>query len=167
MLKGEYVTKITPAAGGKPTMTAPRDLNDAEVRRTMDLVFRAQVRDQLAWTDSVAVECKGEPLYHLMRARLYRELLIGVTRFFRDAAAFELGETRFEVAVDEAAVGVTRGDDVAQPLRLVAKRRDRAVAVGDVGQHHARAVLARLGAPAFGELGALQVVGLQIGRAHV
>src|SRR5512139_273559 len=66
---------IYTAAGGKPTMTATRDLSDAEVRRTMDLVFRARVRDQLAWTDSVAAECKGEPMYHLMRARLYRELI--------------------------------------------------------------------------------------------
>lgn len=63
------------AAGGTPTLAASRDLSDAEVRRTMDLVFRAQVRDRLAWTDSVAAECKGEPMYHLMRARLYRELI--------------------------------------------------------------------------------------------
>ena len=51
------------------------DLSDAEVRRTMDRVFRAQVRDQLAWTDSLAGECRGEPMFHLMRARLIRELL--------------------------------------------------------------------------------------------
>ena len=63
------------AAGGKPTLTASRDLSDAEVRRTMDRVFRAQVRDQLAWTDSLAGECRGEPMFHLMRARLIRELL--------------------------------------------------------------------------------------------
>ncbi|HEX6790662.1 MAG TPA: hypothetical protein VF247_05065 [Candidatus Krumholzibacteria bacterium] len=56
-------------------MTATRDLSDAEVRRAMDLVFRARVRDRLAWTDSLAAECKGEPLYHLVRARLYRELI--------------------------------------------------------------------------------------------
>src|SRR5688572_5250019 len=63
------------AAGGKPTPTATRDLSDAEVRRTMDVVFRARVRDQLVWTDSLASECKGEPMYHLMRARLLRELI--------------------------------------------------------------------------------------------
>jgi tetratricopeptide (TPR) repeat protein len=66
---------IQGAAGNKPTMTASRDLSDAEVKRTIDRVFRAQVRDQLAWTDSVASECRGEPMYHLMRARLYRELI--------------------------------------------------------------------------------------------
>jgi tetratricopeptide (TPR) repeat protein len=63
------------AAGGTPTTTASRDLNDAEVRRTMDRVFRAQVRSGLVWTDSLAAECRGEPMYHLMRARLYRELI--------------------------------------------------------------------------------------------
>jgi tetratricopeptide (TPR) repeat protein len=63
------------AAGGKPTMTATRDMSDAEVRRAMDMIFRARVRDQLAWTDSLAAECKGEPMYHLVRARLYRELI--------------------------------------------------------------------------------------------
>jgi tetratricopeptide (TPR) repeat protein len=63
------------AAGGKPTITATRDLTDAEVRRTIDEVFRARVRAQLAWSDSMAATCRGEPLYHLMRARLYRELI--------------------------------------------------------------------------------------------
>jgi tetratricopeptide (TPR) repeat protein len=63
------------AAGGKPTMTATRDLSDAEVRRSMDLVFRAEVRDLLAWTDSLSTECSGEPVYHIVRARLIRELL--------------------------------------------------------------------------------------------
>ena len=63
------------AAGGKPTLTATRDLSDAEVRRSMDSVFRARVRDRLAWTDSLASECAGEPMYHLVRARLYRELI--------------------------------------------------------------------------------------------
>ena len=63
------------AAGGKPTPGASRDLTTAEVRRTMDRIFRAQVQASLAWTDSLAPVCKGEPLYHLMRARLYRELI--------------------------------------------------------------------------------------------
>lgn len=69
------VAGIQVASGNKPTLTATRDLSDVEVRRTMDLLFRARVRDRLAWTDSLASECRGEPLYHLMRARLYRELL--------------------------------------------------------------------------------------------
>ena len=63
------------AAGGKPTMVATRDLSDAEVRRSMDLVFRAQVRDLLSWTDSLSTECSGEPMYHIMRARFIRELI--------------------------------------------------------------------------------------------
>jgi tetratricopeptide (TPR) repeat protein len=63
------------AAGGKPTPAATRDLTDAEVRRTIDQVFRAGVRARLAWSDSMAATCKGEPMYHLMRARLYRELI--------------------------------------------------------------------------------------------
>ena len=68
-------TGIYRAAAGNPTIAATRDLSDAEVRRTIDRVFRAQVRDELAWTDSLAQECKGEPMYHLIRARLYRELI--------------------------------------------------------------------------------------------
>ncbi|HEX5131761.1 MAG TPA: hypothetical protein VFX92_04665 [Candidatus Krumholzibacteria bacterium] len=56
-------------------MTASRDLTTAELRTTMDRVFRAQIRASLAWTDSLAPLCKGQPRYHLMRARLYRELI--------------------------------------------------------------------------------------------
>jgi tetratricopeptide (TPR) repeat protein len=63
------------AAGGKPTPAATRDLSDDEVRHAIDCVFRGQVREQLAWTDSLAAECQGEPMYHLVRARLYRELI--------------------------------------------------------------------------------------------
>ena len=63
------------AAGSKPTPVATRDLSEAEVRRSMDLVFRAQVRDLLAWTDSLSAECSGEPVYHITRARLLRELM--------------------------------------------------------------------------------------------
>jgi tetratricopeptide (TPR) repeat protein len=63
------------AAGGKPTMVATRDLSDAEVRRSMDLIFHAHVRDRLSWTDSLSTECSGEPMYHILRARLIRELI--------------------------------------------------------------------------------------------
>jgi tetratricopeptide (TPR) repeat protein len=63
------------AAGGKPTLTASRDLTDDEVRRTMEQLFSARVRAGLAWSDSMAATCKGAPMYHLMRARLYRELI--------------------------------------------------------------------------------------------
>jgi tetratricopeptide (TPR) repeat protein len=61
--------------GGKPSPAATRDLSAPEVRRAMDRVFRAQVQASLAWTDSLAPLCEGEPMYHLMRARLYRELI--------------------------------------------------------------------------------------------
>lgn len=64
-----------PAAGGGPAITASRDLTDAEVRQTIDSIFRAQVRSRLEWTDSLASVCSNGPLYHLMRARLYRELI--------------------------------------------------------------------------------------------
>jgi tetratricopeptide (TPR) repeat protein len=63
------------ASGGSGAITATRDLSDAEVRRSMDLVFRAQVRDLLSWTDSLSTECSGEPVYHIMRARFIRELI--------------------------------------------------------------------------------------------
>lgn len=66
---------IYTAAGSNQALTATRDLSDAEVRRSLDLVFRAQVRGLLAWTDSLATECRGEPMYHIMRARLIRELI--------------------------------------------------------------------------------------------
>jgi tetratricopeptide (TPR) repeat protein len=63
------------AAGSKPSPGATRDLTTAELRQTMDRIFRAQIRASLAWTDSLAATCDGEPAYHLMRARLYRELI--------------------------------------------------------------------------------------------
>ena len=63
------------ASGSQPTLVATRDLNEAEVRRGMDLVFRAQVRDLLSWTDSLSAECSDQPMYHIMRARLIRELV--------------------------------------------------------------------------------------------
>ncbi len=69
------LTGIYGAMAGQAITTATRDLTDVEVRHVMDMVFRAQVRDQLAWTDSLAPVCKGEPMYHLMRARLYREII--------------------------------------------------------------------------------------------
>lgn len=68
-------TGVYTARGGNPTLTATRDLSDAEVRRSMDLVFHAQARSLLAWTDSLASECRGEPMYHIMRARFIRELI--------------------------------------------------------------------------------------------
>ncbi len=62
-------------AGGKPSPDASRDLTTSEVRHAMDRVFRAQVQASLAWTDSLAATCAGEPRYHLLRARLYRETI--------------------------------------------------------------------------------------------
>ncbi len=64
-----------PAAGDGPALTASRDLTDDEVRMVLDRVFRARVRETLAWADSLAPECAGRPRYHLMRARLLRELI--------------------------------------------------------------------------------------------
>jgi tetratricopeptide (TPR) repeat protein len=64
-----------PAGGREPAFAASRDLADAEVRRVLDLVFRARVRSTLAWTDSLESECVGQPLFHLMRARLIRETI--------------------------------------------------------------------------------------------
>lgn len=61
------------AEGAGPSMTASRDLTDAETRQIIQKVFDAQIREATAWTDSMAPVCKGEPLYHLMRARLMRE----------------------------------------------------------------------------------------------
>ena len=63
------------ASGSQPTLVATRDLSEAEVRRGMELVFRAQVRDLLSWTDSLSAECSDQPMYHIMRARLIRELV--------------------------------------------------------------------------------------------
>jgi len=64
-----------PAAGDEPALAASRDLTDDEVRMVLDRVFRARVRETIAWTDSLAPECAGQPRYHLMRARLLRELI--------------------------------------------------------------------------------------------
>ncbi len=63
------------AQGAGPGMTASRDLTDAEVRQIFQKVFDAQIRAATAWTDSMAPVCKGEPRYHLIRARLQRELI--------------------------------------------------------------------------------------------
>lgn len=62
-------------AGKSPGNTENRDLTDVEVRRTLDMLFDAQVRNALTNMDSLRPYCEGQPMYHLMRARLYRELL--------------------------------------------------------------------------------------------
>jgi tetratricopeptide (TPR) repeat protein len=63
------------AESAGPAFTASRDLTDAEVRQAMHRVFNAQIREAMVWTDSLAPICKGEPMYHLVRARLQRELI--------------------------------------------------------------------------------------------
>jgi tetratricopeptide (TPR) repeat protein len=63
------------AESAAPAITASRDLTDAEVRRVLYQVFNAQIHSAIEWTDSLAPTCKGWPLYHLMRARLQRELI--------------------------------------------------------------------------------------------
>jgi len=63
------------AESAAPAITASRDLTNAEVRHLLNQVFNAQIRSALEWTDSMAPTCKGEPKYHLMRARLQRELI--------------------------------------------------------------------------------------------
>src|SRR6188474_3593301 len=63
------------AEGAGQSLEASRDLTDAEVRQITQKVFDAQIREATAWTDSMAPVCKGEPMYHLMRARLMRELI--------------------------------------------------------------------------------------------
>jgi tetratricopeptide (TPR) repeat protein len=63
------------AESAGPVITASRDLTDAEVRRVMHQVFNAQIRATTAWLDSLAPTCKTQPKYHLMRARLQRELI--------------------------------------------------------------------------------------------
>lgn len=63
------------AESAGPSIAASRDLTDAEVRRVLHQVFNAQVRQAIAWTDSLEPVCKGWPMYHLMRARLERELI--------------------------------------------------------------------------------------------
>ncbi len=67
---GEYRAE---SAG--PEVAASRDLTDAEVRRVMHQVFNAQIREAVTWTDSLASIAQGEPKYHLMRARLQREMI--------------------------------------------------------------------------------------------
>lgn len=63
------------AQGAGPAITASRDLSDPEVRQVMHKVFNAQIRAATIWTDSLAVLCKGQPMFHLVRARLQRELI--------------------------------------------------------------------------------------------
>jgi tetratricopeptide (TPR) repeat protein len=74
-LTGVALGSGRPAAGHEPAVAASRDLTDDEVRMVLDRVFRARVRETLVWTDSLASECGGRPRYHLMRARLLRELI--------------------------------------------------------------------------------------------
>ncbi len=63
------------AESADPPVDATRDLTDAEVRQLMKKVFNAQIREATTWTDSLAPLCGGQPRYHLMRARLQRELI--------------------------------------------------------------------------------------------
>ncbi len=64
-----------PAESAAPMIGASRDLTDTEVRRLMRMTFNAQIRAATAWTDSMAPVCNGQPMYHLVRARLQRELI--------------------------------------------------------------------------------------------
>jgi tetratricopeptide (TPR) repeat protein len=63
------------AESAGPAITASRDLTDAEVRRLYHMIFNAQIGTAVAWADSMAPTCKGQPMYHLMRARIQRELI--------------------------------------------------------------------------------------------
>jgi tetratricopeptide (TPR) repeat protein len=72
---GLAVVGDDPAESASQTITASRDLTDAEVRQVLHRVFNAQIRAAMTWTDSLAPIAKSEPKYHLMRARLQRELI--------------------------------------------------------------------------------------------
>ncbi len=63
------------AESASQSIVASRDLTNAEVRRIIRQVFNAQIRQATLWTDSMAATCKGQPMYHLMRARLQREMI--------------------------------------------------------------------------------------------
>jgi len=52
-----------------------RDLNDREVRQIFNLLFASRTRTALTVLDSLAPTSGEYPLYHLMRARAYREFL--------------------------------------------------------------------------------------------
>ena len=63
--------EVVTAAVAAPT----RDITERESRHAMDLLFAGKVQSALAYLETMAPECQGEPLFLLTRARLYRELL--------------------------------------------------------------------------------------------
>lgn len=54
---------------------AGADLTEAQAAHALDLVFNSRPRLALAYLDSLAAQSRGEPLYHIMRARCYQELV--------------------------------------------------------------------------------------------
>jgi tetratricopeptide (TPR) repeat protein len=66
--------RLAGRVGARPTPAAA-DISEREARRTMQWLFSGQTTSALAHVDSLAAYHGGEPLFHLLRARLYRERL--------------------------------------------------------------------------------------------
>lgn len=58
-----------------PPGGAATDITDAECRRALDIMFSGLPEDAAAYIDSLQTLYLGGPLYHLTRARIYREVL--------------------------------------------------------------------------------------------
>jgi len=66
--------RLAGRAGARPAPVTA-DIPVREARRTMEWLFSGQPASALAHVDSLAAYHEGEPLFHLLRARLYRERL--------------------------------------------------------------------------------------------
>ncbi len=71
------VAAAAPGAGDSHAARARggRDLTARQARHVFELLFRARARTALGLLDSLRATCDEGPLYHIMRARAYREFL--------------------------------------------------------------------------------------------
>ncbi|UCG52331.1 MAG: hypothetical protein JSW58_01910 [Candidatus Latescibacterota bacterium] len=67
----------TPTQAGQPESARahPRDLTQEEASAVLDHVFHGRPRTALAYLDSLEGLCSDGPLYHIMRARCFQELI--------------------------------------------------------------------------------------------
>lgn len=75
-LAGTGGVSISADTGGSASQErAGTDISDAECRHTLDLMFSGRPRDAADYIDARGDRYRSGPLYHLMRARVYREFL--------------------------------------------------------------------------------------------
>ncbi len=67
---------VIPISGAATDETIPsRDLTYDEAQEILGQIFQGRPRTALAMADSLAVECDGTPLFHIVRARCYQQFI--------------------------------------------------------------------------------------------